>query len=139
MATLKSKNGVLGPQLTFYSCGCHNSWYVGQKFIYGSFVLMVTSNSHQNISYGHLKVQKWGFGPLAHILFMWVSHFLVCRLEIHIWVICVNGNLKLPLEHKLWSPLSPKMRFWAPSSHFIHVGVTILGMQVNNSYMGHLC
>ena len=41
--------------------GCINPWYIGQKFIYGSLDQMVTSNSHQKKSYGHLKVKKKGF------------------------------------------------------------------------------
>ena len=40
---------------------------------------------------------------------------MVYMLEIHIWVIGPNGDLKLPLEKKLWPPESPKMGFWACS------------------------
>ena len=39
-------------------------------------------------SYGHLKVQKWGFGTIAPIVFFGLYKSMVYRLEIHnIWVI----------------------------------------------------
>ena len=56
-------------------------------------------------SYGHLKVQKWGFGPVARIVFFsGLYKSMVYRLVIHIWVIGPNGDLKLLLQKKLWPP-----------------------------------
>ena len=78
MATLNSKNGVLGPQNLLFFLGCINPWYIDQKFIYGSLAQMVTSNTHQKKSYGHLKVQKLGFGPIAPIVFFCI--IMMCTI-----------------------------------------------------------
>ena len=78
MATLKSKNGVLDPQIPFFFTFLLQSWYVGYGMTEGSCGFMVTSNSQQKKSYGHLKVPKRGFGPLDPSFFYFSPSKLVC-------------------------------------------------------------